>query len=352
MSVNDSWMIYGANGYTGKLIADEAVKRGYRPILAGRNEAVIEKIATDLCLPFRCFALDSAQTCEKQLQDVQVVVNCAGPFMYTAKALRAACLASNSHYIDITGEMDVLESSLALNAQAKERGVAIISGVGFDVVPTDMLAHELKQALPEATHLELAFTGGGVSAGTAKTIVATLADGGKVRENGEIVTVPLAHKAKDIAFADKTRHAMTIPWGDIVTAYYTTGIDNIDIYTATTEKDVRWARRVAPLTKVLKWQALTRALQALLSKVIKGPSQTERDSSQVQLWGKASVANDPKKQCEMTMQTPDGYALTIQNALLFVEQLFADNITAGAHTPAQAISTKLFLEIDGVVLSK
>lgn len=352
MSVIQTWMIYGANGYTGKLIAEEAVRRGYQPILAGRNETVIIELAAKLNLPYRCFPLDSSYQCQQQIDDVGIVLNCAGPFEQTAKIMRDACLAKGIHYLDITGEIDVLESSCVLDGEARKQGIAIISGVGFDVVLTDVLAHELKQALPDATHLELAFTSNRVSAGTAKTIAANIPGGGKVRENGNIVTVPVAYKSKEIPFADKPRFAMTIPWGDLATAYVTTGIPNIAIYMTAKSVEVKLVKSIAPLTNLLKVKALSKALQAIITPFFKGPTESERSSGKMELWGRAWYQNGTEKSCvEMTMQTPEAYMLTIKTALLFVEELLAHRILPGAYSPSQAVDIEAVLSLEGVNLS-
>lgn len=354
MSVIETWMIYGANGYTGKLIAEEATRRGYQPILAGRNETAITELAAELDLPYRCFAIDSAYQCQQYLDDVGIVLNCAGPFIHTAQVMREACLAKGAHYLDITGEMSVLETSCALDAQARKQGIAIISGVGFDVVPTDVLAHELKQALPQATHLELAIMGGGgLSKGTVKTIVASIGEGSKARVNGKIITTGLGHKAKEIPFANKTRYAMTIPLGDIVTAYVTTGIPNIDTYTAAKPSQVKRVKRIAPFTRFLKLGFLTRAFQALADRLVENPSESIRNSNKVELWGRVwHQSGEDKDRVEMTMQTPEGYTLTIKTALLYVEELLAHRILPGAYTPSQAIDTEAFLSLEGVNLNR
>lgn len=351
MSVIEKWMIYGANGYTGRLIAKEAVRRGHQPVLAGRNEQVLQALATELDVSYRCFALESPEQCKQQLEDVGLVLNCAGPFSQTAEVMRGACLEAGAHYLDITGEIEVLESSYALADKAREKGVVIISGVGFDVVPTDVLAFKLKQALPEATHLELAFTGGAVSPGTAKTILQTTSQQGKIRRDGDIATVAMAYKDKEITFLDQPRHCMTIPWGDVVTAFYSTGIGNIEIYTSASAFEAKMTRLFSPVMGILKVGFVQRGLYALISKKVKGPSDQQRGSNKVQLWGrvaKGAEANAPA--VTMTMQTPDGYRFTIQSALLFVEELLACQIMPGAYTPAQAVDLQKVLDLDDVAL--
>ena len=169
------WLLYGANGYTGELIAREAVRRGMRPVLAGRNKEVIEKLASELGCEARVFDLN-----KPDLSNVKLVLHCAGPFVHTSPIMVNACLATGAHYLDITGEMAVFEAVLAPpKADAARRaGIALLPGVGFDVVPSDSLAARLAAALPGATELTLAFAadGGAWSRGTAKTMIENLQD--------------------------------------------------------------------------------------------------------------------------------------------------------------------------------
>src|SRR4051795_5180707 len=172
-----AFLVYGANGYTGQLIAELARERGERPILAGRSEDKVRPLAERLGLPWRAFDLG-----HPDLHDVQLVLHCAGPFSATSRPMVDACLTARAHYLDITGEVEVFEAVLARDAEARERGVVLLPGVGFDVVPSDCLAALLHRKLPSATRLELAFaTQGRASPGTLKTTVESLPRGGVVR---------------------------------------------------------------------------------------------------------------------------------------------------------------------------
>src|ERR1700733_1118926 len=182
-----NWMIYGANGYTGELIAREATARGLRPILAGRRADAVSALATELALPQRVFPAEAPD-----LSEVSLVLNCAGPFSATAAPLMRACVQAHAHYLDITGEIDVFEHAQTLSGDARAAGVVVCPGVGFDVIPTDCVARALAEALPGATHLALGFeTLDSMSPGTAKTSVEGLAAGGKIRRDGKIVTEPM-----------------------------------------------------------------------------------------------------------------------------------------------------------------
>ncbi|WP_234775726.1 saccharopine dehydrogenase family protein, partial [Paraburkholderia tropica] len=238
------WMIYGANGYTGELIAREAARRGLKPVLAGRRRKSVEELARTLGLEARAFSLDDVAALTGQIKGYSLVLNCAGPFSATAAPMMEACLRAGAHYLDITGEIAVFEHAQSLNVRARDAGVVLCPGVGFDVIPTDCVAAALKTALPDATHLALGFDSrSGFSPGTARTSVEGLAQGGKVRRDGKIVTVPLAYKVRRIDFGDGEKDAMTIPWGDVSTAWHTTGIPDIEVFIPGSLRMIANARR-------------------------------------------------------------------------------------------------------------
>src|SRR5215469_5466683 len=216
MSGRTEWMIYGANGYTGRLVAAEARRRELKPVLSGRRASPIEKLAAELGLPVRVFGLDDATAAAAAIADMAVVANCAGPFAATSAPVIDACLTSRAHYVDITGEIDVFLAAQRRHADAQVAGIVICPGVGFDVIPTDCMATVLKESLPDATHLILAFDAQGpISPGTARTMLRSLRlgrHGGRVRRNGVIEEVPLAQSWRHIDFAGGSARVIAIPW--------------------------------------------------------------------------------------------------------------------------------------------
>ena len=348
--VIENWMIYGAYGYTAKLIAAEAVKRGHQPVLAGRDEAQLLDLSDQLGLAYRVFELDHPKKIKQALEGIDIVLHCAGPFVHTADIMREACIGSLTHYLDITGEADVLEQSYQTHARAQEAGVVVISGVGFDVVPTDFMAYALKQRLADATHLELAFAGdGGVSPGTAKTMVEMMPGLGKIRQAGEVKTVPLAYVGKELPFSDKPRYCMSIPWGDIVTAYYSTEIPNILVLTAIEESQAKWVKRCNHIVDLLAIKWVRKYLQKLIAKKVVGPSAEARAAGFMRLWGRAYNEQDS---VEMFVDTPEGYSFTVISSLLFVEELLANKIMPGAYTPSQAVDSSKFFAMQSVIVSE
>ncbi|HEX2833842.1 MAG TPA: saccharopine dehydrogenase NADP-binding domain-containing protein [Thermoanaerobaculia bacterium] len=333
------WLLYGANGYTGELIAREAVRRGDRPILAGRDAAKIEPLARELGCEWRAFDLT-----RPDLSGVQLVLHCAGPFLHTSAPMVNACLAAGVHYLDITGEIVVFESVFRRHDDAVARGVALIPGVGFDVVPTDCLAAMLHKRMPDATELWLAFSSkSGVSRGTLKTMLEGMPHGGAIRENGKIRRVPQMFDVREIPYASGPRISMTIPWGDISTAYRSTKIPNIRVYSSQSRGALKQLKRIKPLLPLLKFKPVQKIAQRWASKTA-GPSAETRASARVELWGRARNANNDE--VSLTMSVAEGYHFTMLSALAAVERVLQSELK-GALTPSMAFGSEFVLFIEG-----
>ena len=344
--MNTNWMIYGANGYSGELIAREAVRRGMKPVLAGRSKSKIEPLAHELGVEARGFGLDDVTQATAQLQGIGLVLHCAGPFSVTARPMMEACLQAGAHYLDITGEIAVFELGQSLNARAREAGVVICSGVGFDVIPTDCVAATLKAAMPDATHLALGFDSrSGPSAGTAKTSVEGLAQGGKVRENGRIVTVPLAHRVRRIDFGGGEKRAMTIPWGDVSTAFHSTGIPNIEVFIPASSGMIFGAKFSKFIRPLLAMPSVQNWLKARIDKTVKGPAEATRSQQPTYVWGEVRNARGEIKTARV--RTDNVYSLTITGALAVVEHLMNNKPMGGAYTPSRLVGADLVTHLPG-----
>lgn len=341
-------MIYGANGYTGELVAREAKRREMAPILAGRNPDTVEALARQLDLPARIVGLDDPASLREALSDVALVLHCAGPFVRTSPAMVEACLVTETHYLDITGEIGVFEAVLPLGQRAEAAGVALMPGVGFDVVPTDCLAAALAGALPDATHLELAFVadGGSASRGTLKTMIESMPAAGAVRRDGKLEPVPLAYDTKEIDFSCGRRWAMTIPWGDLSTAFHSTGIPNIRVYTGQSPASIRRARRLRALLPVAGLSPVKRFLQWRIDRSVTGPDEATRRSARTFVWGQ--VENATGKQVTGTLETPEGYAFTAVSSVECAHRVLGGEVAPGAWTPSQAFGSGFVQELPGV----
>ncbi len=346
-NLNDSnWLIYGANGYTGELIAREAVRQGLKPTLAGRNKAKVEALAQELGLDYKAFGLDNVDAISEQLQGFKLVMHCAGPFSATSKPMMEACIKAGAHYLDITGEIAVFELAQSLKSQAEKADIVLCPGVGFDVIPTDCVAAALKEALPDATHLALGFDSRtGFSPGTAKTSTEGMAEGGKIRKNGKITTVPLAHYVRTFDFGDGKKSAMSVPWGDVSTAFYTTGIPNIEVFVPAFPKMIFGAKMLNYVRPVLKMNAVQKFIKSRIEKTVVGPNEELRAKVPTYVWGEARNARGEIKTARI--QTENAYSLTVNGSLTVVNYLLKNTVKGGTYTPAKLMGYKLVTELPG-----
>ena len=347
-----SLLIYGATGYTGRLIVPLAVSRGVRPILSGRDAVAVGRLAAEHGLAARAVSLEDAAALDDALAGVTVVLHCAGPFSRTSRPMLDACLRAGAHYLDITGEVEIFERCAARDGEARARGIMVLPGTGFDVVPSDCLAAHLARRLPDATALSLGFRGlGGLSRGTALTMAEGLGRAGVIRQDGRIVPVPPAYDVRRIDFGDGERLGVTIPWGDVSTAYHSTGIGNVRVYMAVHEKQLRTLR----LAKWFGWILQTPFMQARLASQIRaskrgdraGPGAAARANGVSLLWGEATNARGER--LVSRIRGPEGYSLTADTAVRCATRALAGDAPVGFQTPSKAYGADFILEVDGVV---
>lgn len=340
-------VVYGSYGYTGTLIVDLCKQKKLQVVLAGRNREALQKQSASTGYPFEVVDSGDIEGLKRLLEPAAAVIHCGGPFKHTAKTMAEACLATSTHYTDITGEYQVFEMLADLDAQAKNAGIMVMPGTGFDVVPSDCLAAHLKSRLPLATHLQLAFTSSspGSSRGTKKTSVESLRDGGLVRRNGNLTRVAFGNKVLDVDFGAFQIKTLCIPWGDISTAWRSTGIPNIEVFMGATDSMIRNAR----LTNYFGWLLRLPAVQNYLMRQVdqrpSGPSAEKRERGKSFLWGK--VWDESGKSFISRLVTLSGYTLTAKTAVLIAEKILAGNFKPGYQTPSLCYGPNLILEIEG-----
>lgn len=347
--MSEDLVVYGSYGYTGSLITEALVDRGYEPLLAGRNRDALTDQAIRAGCDSEVVALDEPSVLDMVVEDAAAVLHCAGPFAETAAPMVEACLRTGTHYLDVTGEIDVFEAVHDRDADAEEAGVMLLPGTGFDVVPTDCLAAHLHERLPDATELELAFDADvGVSPGTAKTVVDQLGSGGRVRRDGRLVDVPSAHATRrvDFGWGKDDRHAAAIPWGDVSTAYHTTGIPNVTVYMSMPPSAVRWQRAADHLSPVLGLDTVKRLLRWLVDAAVTGPDEQERADEESYVWGEART--EEGERVVSRLRCPHTYATTVETAIAVASRVLDGDAPTGFQTPAGAYGPDLILDVDGV----
>jgi short subunit dehydrogenase-like uncharacterized protein len=339
-------LLYGAAGYTGKLIARRAQLLGAPLILAARDGAKVKAVAQPLGFEHRAAALDDAGLLDTLLHGVSTVLHAAGPFSATSRAMADACLRNKCHYADITGEIAVFESMAARDGEAKAAGVTLIPGVGFDVVPSDCLAAHVAARLPDASHLVLALAGlDSPSRGTAKTAVEGLGLGTPVRRGGRIVMLGRPPR-RAFDFGHGTRDCIGIGWGDVSTAWHSTHIPDIEVYFE--------ASRLLKVMSFLGHRAgglmrrpgVQRWLKAKIDQQPEGPSDAARARSGATIL--AIADNGKGGSAAALLRTPDGYTLTAATALDAALRLDRGEARPGFFTPSRLFGADYVLGFEGV----
>ncbi len=336
-------IFYGAYGYTGRLVTARAVKLGMSPILAGRNPAKVERLASEYGLRWRAFDAGNAAD---QMDDAAAVLNMAGPFSQTAMPMVEACLRTGTHYVDITGEISVFEALYARDHDARAAGVVLLPGAGFDVVPSDCLAAHVARKLPSATSLQLVIGGlSEMSRGTAKTGLESIAVGTKVRRGGEIVTLDAVPRGTaDLGHGLKG--TIGVGWGDVATAYYSTGVGDIDVFFESSPE----LERVAGMSGLMRGFMGSSLGQWLGRKAIDGmpagPDAETRETARAIIL--AEAWDDAGGHAAARLDTPEGYRLTSMTALEAVRRVATGGVAAGYHTPSSAFGPEFVLGFQGV----
>ncbi|GAB3675048.1 saccharopine dehydrogenase family protein [Halopiger thermotolerans] len=363
-----SVLLYGSYGFVGNLVARDAIDRlsdgdaDFDLLLAGRDPERLREQVDDLERPGYRFALDDPDTVAEALEraDPDCVLNCAGPFSNTAGPLVEGCVRTGTDYVDITGEIPVIESIRERGADAAEAGVTLLPAAGFSAVPMDCLAAHLVDRLPEADALAM-----GVdslrppSIGTVRTVIEGLEDGGAVYRDGRLEHVPTAWRTRRIDFGRGERPAVTMPMGDVSTAHYTTGVPNVEVY-ALMPQPARFAlkahRYLAPL---LEPTPVRESLKWLAGLVREGPASWSRKRGSAYVWGEARVEGDgnegesgddgePTERVVSRLQTPDAYVVTVDAALAATERVLEGDADDGFRTPAGAFGPEFVLDLEGV----
>lgn len=350
-------MIYGATGYTGRLVAAEAVEAGVWPVLAGRDAGKLGALADSLSaaldeesrsapLETRAFDLDDPARIEAALQDIDVVLHCAGPFSRTALPMFDACLQTGTHYVDITGEIAVCEALAARDAEAREAGIMVLPAAGFDVVPSDCLIADLAARHPGGRIVRLGLlVRSGASRGTMKTALEGVS-AMRIRRDGRILRVAAASLTHEFDFGRGPAAALVTPLADVSTAWWSTGIENIEAY-------YRAGRRLPQLMRLSRWFGWLlagRTAQVLLGRWIdrgpEGPSDAQRRTSEGILV--AEIEDAQGRRAAARMRVPDPYGFTAKALVAIGVRVLSGDFKAGYQTPSSAYGADFVRQFDGV----
>lgn len=331
-------VVYGAYGYTGELVARRAVERGLAPVLAGRDSERVVRLARALGCEWRAFPLSDAEAVRRGIRGAGAVIHCAGPFVHTAAPMAEACVDERVHYLDLTGEIPVFRALLALGPAARNVGVMLLPGAGFDVVPTDCLAAHLARRLPGATSLTLVIGGlDRVSRGTARTLL---------EHAGAGAGAALAPETRTFDLGLGPVAAVRVPWADVFTAPRSTGISDVRTYLvagAAARAALRLAPRLAPALGAL---GLRDAAARLMARGEAGPPERARATARSLVHGE--VVDGSGRRAAALQRHPDPYGLTALAAVEIAARALAGEAPPGWQTPATAYGPDLVLALPGV----
>ncbi|TVQ35910.1 MAG: NAD-dependent epimerase/dehydratase family protein [Spirochaetaceae bacterium] len=344
MAQQVSFLLYGAYGYTGRLVVERLVSLGLRPILAGRNRARVEAVAREFGLPFTAFEITDSTAMDAALKDVPLVLNCAGPFRNTFTPFADSCIRTATHYLDVTGEIDVFHRAAARHCEFINAGIMVMPGVGFDIVPSDYLACYVKTRLPSADRLVLAFGKvDSVSRGTAATVLDQLGRPGLVRREGKIAEVSTAWRQRSFDFGNGPELSITAPLADVFSAYYTTGIPDIECYVALPCRVSGWALKIAH--RFIRPQWFRGLLRRRLQKQDKaGPDAHQRAVGNSVIFAEASSREGQRVQA--IMRGPEPYTMTALVAAAAVQCTLDGKARPGFQTPSPTFGAALISAVE------
>lgn len=343
-----NFLIYGSYGYTGKLIVEQAVKEGLHPILAGRDKVLLRKQAIEFGLEYRAFDLNNTGALNSAVREVDAVLHCAGPFSLTYKNMVEACVVNGKHYVDISGEIEEYEAIVQRSEEARKANIMLLPGAGFDVVPSDCLAAYIAKKLPNAKKLELniATIGSGISRGTARSAIENMNRQGRIRLDGKITSVPNAWRSKQVDFGRGPKPLVSVGWGDVSTAYYSTKIPNIEVYMALPKAAVS----MMSLTRLLGPIVYTRAIKNFLKWVIGStlPPGPTRERNQTGFCLIIAEVTDGRQTIRAKLRTPEAYYITSLTSVEIMKRIMNGDFKPGFQTPSLAYGEDFILQFPGV----
>jgi short subunit dehydrogenase-like uncharacterized protein len=344
---SDPVLIYGATGYTGRLVVEAAIKRGLRPILGGRSESRLEVLASACGLEHRVSPLSDSVALKQLLKDVGVVLLAAGPFSQTSTPMLDACLRAGAHYLDLTGECAVIESLFGRSDEARRRSCMVMPGCGFDVVASDCLAKHLSERLPDAWHMAIGLSGLVTpTRGSLRTIAEHAGMAVRIRRHGKFASIPPATLRRRFDYGRGDGWSSAVTWGDVATAFHTTGVPNLEVYfeeTPTFRAMLLTGRTLGPWLQVPATQAWMKAHAALFPE---GPTATERAVHTCVIVAEAETRSGHRTVSRL--HTPEAYSFSAQTASAIIERVLRGDLETGAQTPARVYGADFVLQFDRV----
>ena len=340
-------LIYGATGYTGRLIVQRALARGLKPIIAGRDQNAVSSMAATHGLEWKAARVDQPERLRAMAESAAVLLNAAGPFANTTIPLIEACIAAGTHYLDVTGEADAIDTTMQWDAAATRHRVMLMPGVAFNIVASDCLAVHVARRLRGATTLKLGFDKSQpASRGSLKTSLEMSGQGVLIRRDGQLVRVPPGSLAHPFDYGNGPQISLLVSLGDVSSAFFSTGIGNIETYLRATlpvcgaiAMDQYWGWLLA----TPPWQAF---LRAQIDHFIPDPPPHARRAG----WATVVAEAEDGSGCRVRsrMHTGDAYRYSALTAVAIIERTLAGELKSGFQTPSRVYGPDFAMSFEGV----
>jgi short subunit dehydrogenase-like uncharacterized protein len=304
-------MIYGATGYTGRMAAKHAKVAGTPLVLAGRTEESLSRLAAELGIEYRVFGLDDAAVIDKGLADISVLLNCAGPFLRTAKALMQASLRNGIHYLDTAAELDSYHLAEDLDDAAKAAGIMLMPGGGGSVAMLGSLAGHAVATVRDPRKIRIALhVAGGLSRGSAISAMENVTTRTLARIGGKLVNAP-ADGIRKFDFGKGGVDCFPVTLPDLITIWRSTGVPDVETFVHVTGDGFP---------------------QGDLSLLPDGPSEEDRLANR---YHAAVEVTDAEGQVTRSrLDTVNGYTFTAMAAAEAGRRVLAGDVRPGFQTPA------------------
>jgi short subunit dehydrogenase-like uncharacterized protein len=345
--------VYGASGYTGRLVAAELRRRGAEAVLAGRNPAKLEMVAEELGARFRVAAvpLDDAAGLRELLEPCSAVIDCAGPFLRHGEPVLAAAVDARTHYLDTTGEQPYMRMVFErYGPRAEQRGVALVTAMGFDYVPGDMLSALVAEGMGDLDEITVAYGVRGFvpTRGTSSSAIEIMRRSGVEWRDGDWVATSGLRPGGSWSFPPPVGRQATVRWpaGEQITVPRHVNTRRVTTLLGAGMLVPAPLGRVVPLTVMPLQLALrtplARVAKAVINRLPEGPSDAQRAAVRFAV---ACEARAGQRRRSGVVTGPDAYGITatftVHGALLTAEPGYD---RAGALAQSQAFDPAPFLD--------
>ena len=338
-------LIYGATGYTGRLIAERLRNSRRHLVVAGRTADRVQGLAAELGVAGDVIAIDDAEALDSALGDVDVLINAASPFALTAPALIESCLRTRTHYLDIAGELPVFQNAFFHDEAARGRGIMIMPGAGFGIVASDCLAAHVAALVPNAKYLRIAVRPGSISRGSFRSALEVANSPVSIRRNGRMMLLPVGRLQRAFDFGDGEKESVAVSWADVFTAYHSTGIRNIEAYFEAGFASRALYQLGAGVAGAMQLRPVRALVDAVAGAWPEGPSETRRQAERGVI---VAEAEDSWRQIRSArLETPDGYSFTAEAAAAIANRIMRGDFVSGFQTPARVYGADLALQFSG-----